>query len=386
MTGLVFRLSNFYFWYFAFVGVFAPFFSLYLQRRGFAPFEIAILLGISPALRILVPFFWAWLSDRWGEKYRLIVLLALIGPLIFFFIRGGTSLPYVATILTLWGLVWSGILPIAEALCAERLGNQLSIYGRIRLWGSVGFILVVLGGGYLFEMMDLIHLDYVMSLMLVLVTASIVFLPKDLTHQGGVSSVRGGPALKVDRRIIGLLLCFFMMQFAHGAYNAFFSIFIVENGYSKSTVGWLWAVAVIAEIFIFLIMPRLFSRFRFNDFFLFCFVIAVLRFSLVAVGFDSIILLIFSQMMHAITFGMFHVAGIAATNEYFTGVYRSRGQALYSSVGFGAGGALGTFASGLLWERFDGPTTFVFSAGVAFIGAGLIYWLRRHDGIDTRSS
>jgi PPP family 3-phenylpropionic acid transporter len=106
----------------------------------------------------------------------------------------------------------------------------------------------------------------------------------------------------------------------------------------------------------------------------------------VAVGFDSIILLIFSQMMHAITFGMFHVAGIAATNEYFSGAYRSRGQALYSSVGFGAGGALGTFASGLLWERFDGPTTFVFSAGVAFVGAGLIYWLRRHDGIDARSS
>ncbi|HBZ18255.1 MAG TPA: MFS transporter, partial [Betaproteobacteria bacterium] len=83
-----------------------------------------------------------------------------------------------------------------------------------------------------------------------------------------------------------------------------------------------------------------------------------------------------AQIMHAITFGMFHVAGIAATNKLFTGAYRSRGQALYSSVGFGAGGASGTLVSGLVWESWGGAATFAMSALTSLLGVILILWVR----------
>ena len=106
--------------------------------------------------------------------------------------------------------------------------------------------------------------------------------------------------------------------------------------------------------------------------------IAALRFFLVYVGHGSLWLLIIAQIMHAITFGMFHVAGIAATNKLFTGEYRSRGQALYSSVGFGAGGASGTLASGLVWESLGGAVTFGMSALTSLLGVVLILWVRRH--------
>ena len=162
MTSLFGRLSNFYFWYFAFVGAFAPFFSLYLQRRGFAPLEIAVLLGISPTLRILVPFFWAWLADHWGHKYKLLRILAFISPALFAFMIAKGSFSSVAGVLIIWGLLWSGILPIAEALCVEALGEEISIYGQVRVWGSIGFILVVVSGGYLFAGFAVISLDIIL--------------------------------------------------------------------------------------------------------------------------------------------------------------------------------------------------------------------------------
>ncbi len=378
MTSLFGRLSNFYFWYFAFVGAFAPFFSLYLQRRGFAPIEIAVLLGISPTLRIVVPFFWAWLADHWGHKYKLLRILALVSPLLFAFMITKGSFLSVAGVLILWGLLWSGILPIAEALCVEALGEEMSIYGKVRVWGSIGFILMVVGGGYLFEWLDVLYLDWIICTMLIIILGAILILPKDT--KTFVKANHGSQSFQflTDKRVIALLSCFFIMQFAHGAYNAFFSIFLVEQGHNKSTVGWLWAIAVIAEIFIFLLMPRLFKKFSINDFFLFCFLVAAVRFFLVYIGHDSLWILIIAQILHAITFGMFHVAGIAATNKFFTGEYRSRGQALYSSVGFGAGGASGTLVSGLVWESFGGAVTFAVSALTSLLGVVLMLWVRRH--------
>ena len=376
MTSLFGRLSNFYFWYFAFVGAFAPFFSLYLQRRGFAPLEIAVLLGISPTLRILVPFFWAWLADHWGHKYKLLRIFAFISPVLFAFMIAKGSFSSVAGVLIIWGLLWSGILPIAEALCVEALGEEISIYGRVRVWGSIGFILVVVSGGYLFEWLDVLYLDWIICALLVIILGAVLMLPRDNELSARPNEVAQPIFFLKDQRIIALMVCFFIMQFAHGAYNAFFSIFVVDLGHSKSTVGWLWAIAVIAEIFILLWMPRLFKRFSINDFFLFCFFIAVCRFSLVYVGHDSLVLLGIAQIMHAITFGMFHVAGIAATNKLFTGAYRSRGQALYSSVGFGAGGASGTLVSGLVWESWGGAATFAMSALTSLLGVILILWVR----------
>ena len=378
MTSLFGRLSNFYFWYFAFVGAFAPFFSLYLQRRGFSPIEIAVLLGISPTLRIVVPFFWAWLADHWGYKYKLLRILALISPVLFALMIAKGSFLSVAGVLILWGLLWSGILPIAEALCVEALGEEISVYGKVRVWGSVGFILMVVGGGYLFEWLDVLYLDWIICAMLIIILGAILMLPKDTNITLRTNQVSQSLKWLTDRRIIALLSCFFIMQFAHGAYNAFFSIFLVEQGHSKSTVGWLWAIAVIAEIFIFLLMPRLFKKFSINDFFLFCFFVAALRFFLVYVGYESLWILVVAQIMHAITFGMFHVTGIAATNKLFIGEYRSRGQALYSSVGFGAGGASGTLVSGLVWESFGGAATFGMSAVTSLLGVVLMLWVRRH--------
>ena len=371
------RLSSFYFWYFAFIGAFAPFFSLYLQRRGFGTFEIALLLGISPALRIFVPFFWAWLADHLGTKHKLISGLAIATPILFSLVMIDGGFVFIASILIVWGLVWSGILPIAEALCVESLGNKLSVYGRIRLWGSIGFILVVVLGGYLFERTDVIHLDWLICIILLMLMCSVLMLPQDTETRVEANKTDSPQSFSVNRQICYLLVCFFVMQFAHGSYNAFFSIFLVENGYSKSTVGWLWAIAVTAEILIFLWMPRLFKRFTVNDFFLFCFLVAVARFTLVCIGYESLWILVLTQIMHAVTFGMFHVAGITATNSVFTGKYRSRGQALYSSVGFGAGGASGTFVAGFLWERIGGAATFGVSAVAGILGIILMLWVRK---------
>jgi PPP family 3-phenylpropionic acid transporter len=109
-------------------------------------------------------------------------------------------------------------------------------------------------------------------------------------------------------------------------------------------------------------------RWRLEQILVACFCFAIVRFLMVAWGVNSLAVLLVAQLMHAMTFGAFHAAGVAATHRVFQGELQSRGQALYSSLGYGAGGAIGTLAAGYAWENFGGAVTFSLSALAALIG------------------
>ncbi|NTV11526.1 MAG: MFS transporter, partial [Zoogloea sp.] len=142
------RLSGYYFFYFAFVGAFSPYFSLYLQSIGISAAQIAALMSLMSLMRILAPNLWGWLADRLGARapiIRLSGLLSIGGFAVFFFTREFSGL-FIA--MALMAFFWSAALPLAEALTFAHLGSHSSRYGSIRLWGSVGFIVAVLGIGY----------------------------------------------------------------------------------------------------------------------------------------------------------------------------------------------------------------------------------------------
>jgi len=165
-----------------------------------------------------------------------------------------------------------------------------------------------------------------------------------------------------------------LMAAAHGPYYTFFTIHLVETGYSKSFAGWLWALGVVCEIGIFLVMPRVFHAVRPETVLLATLVIAAVRFTLIGWQADNLPVLLFAQLMHAFTFGAYHAAALSLVHRHFTGKNQARGQALYNSLAFGVGGTLGSLYSGAAWDSLGAGMTFSIASVCALLAALAFAW------------
>src|SRR5882672_4178659 len=367
------RLSGFYFSYFAFIGAFAPYFALYLKSLGYSAAQIGLLLAVNPVARIFGPNLWGWLSDHYRARGQLIRFTAVGTSLVFVAVFFNHGFGWMFTSLLLLNVFWCGVLPLAESATLSLLGARVGTYGRVRLWGSVGFVAVVILGGYLLDYFGVGTLAPIVLTLLVLMATSTFFLPRDRepSHHAEHASI-----LSIVKRpeVIALLAGFFLMQIAHGPYNAFYSIHLVEAGYSKKAVGWLWALGVMAEIGLFMWLPRLMRAYSLNQILLFSFGCAFARFLLIAWGVGSIPVMVVAQLMHAITFGAYHAAGVAAMHQIFRGRNQARGQALYTSLGYGLGGTLGTLGAGYAWDGWGPQWTFTFAAIAALLAFLVVSW------------
>jgi PPP family 3-phenylpropionic acid transporter len=255
------------------------------------------------------------------------------------------------------------------------LGKNTAHYGRIRSWGSIGFIVSVVGLGYAF---DYIAIAWLLWAGLVCELGILIFsrqIPKTevLAHHTDHQSIR---KIVLQPRVLALFGACFLMSVAHGPYYTFYSIYLVEHGYAKSAVGGLWSLGVICEIGVFFVMPALVRRFGFTRILLVSFSAAVLRFLLIGWGVDWVVLLLLAQMLHALTFGAYHAASMGLVHEFFQGRHQSKGQALFGSVTYGAGGVLGGLASGPIWQHWGASVLYSMSAMSALLGLLLMVWMR----------
>jgi len=183
-----------------------------------------------------------------------------------------------------------------------------------------------------------------------------------------------------------LLAACFAMSAAHGALYVFYSIHLADSGYSKIEVGGLWSLGVLAEILVFMSMARLVLRYSLRSLLLASFAAAVLRFLLIGWGVESLAVMVVAQLMHGLTFGAYHAASIAAINLWFPGRAQGRGQALYSSISFGAGGLLGGLISGWVWEVIGAGWTYSLGSLFALIGLFLVWrWVSEPVAVDAAS-
>ena len=367
------RIAGFYFFYYAFVGMFSPYWSLYLQSIHFTPIEIAILMSIQPVMRMVAPNVWGWLADHTGQRLLVVQAAATLSAVFYFGVFLTTSFWGLFLVLTLMGFFWSASMPLVEATTLSYLGKNTAHYGRIRSWGSIGFIVAVVGLGYAF---DYIAIVWLLWAGLVCEIGILIFarqIPKTevLAHHTDHQSIR---QIVMQPKVLALLGACFLMSVAHGPYYTFFSIYLVEHGYTKTAVGALWALGVICEIGVFFLMPALVKRFGFTRILLISFGAAVLRFMLIGWTVDVVGLLLFAQVLHALTFGAYHAASVGLIHEFFKGRHQSKGQALFGSFTYGAGGVLGGLASGPIWQHWGASTLYSFSAAMALLGLFLMVW------------
>ena len=373
------RLSGYYFFYFAFIGAFSPYFGLYLQSLSFSAWDIGLLMSQMQLMRLFGPNLWGWLVDRFGHRMAIIRLAGAIGLLGFLAFFWLDRLPGMLLAMAVLAFFWSAALPLVEMLTFDHLHEERGRYGRIRLWGSVGFIVAVMSTGAILDLTPPSGLLWVCAAILAGILGYALMLPEAPPRAHPVDGVSIRKILR-QPAVLALMSACFAMSAAHGAFYVFYSIHLDAHGYSKTAVGLLWSLGVVAEIGVFVVMPQLSRRYGLRAILLACFAAAVLRFLVMGWGVEWPWMMVFAQLLHGLTFGAYHASAIAAVNQWFPGKSQGRGQALYSSLSFGAGGLLGALISGKTWDWLGSGWTFSIGALFALAGFVLIFcWM--HEGL-----
>ena len=364
------RLSGFYFFYFASLGVFVPYWGLYLQWQGFSAQAIGELTAIFLGARIIAPNLWAWLADFHGQRMRIVRVTSIIGTIAFSAILLDNSYIWIAVVMLVFSIFWNATLPQFEANTLQHLGKNSHHYSKIRLWGSIGFIFTVTTLGIVFEKISIDLMPIALIITMTGIWVMSLSVPESSDHNLTHKQLPLRDILKQPAILAFFTVCFLVIL-SHGPYYTFYSIYLEQNGYSRTLIGQLWALGVLAEVIVFIFMHRFIPRYGLRLILILSLLLSTLRWLLIGLFPNMITVLLFAQLLHAASFGTFHAAAIAWVHQHFVGKNQARGQALYSSIGFGAGGVLGSLTSGYLWDN-PGPTFTFILAGISTLLATYI--------------
>lgn len=356
--------------YFAHIGFFNPYLPLWLQHMGFSIVVISLLAAVQAGTRIFAPYVWGTLSDRSGERVRLLrwsACVALVASLGLWFEAGPV---WIGLVLLVMFTHTGSMMSLTEAAMAHLVAGDWGRYGRIRLWGSIGFMVTVFAAGAWFEHFGMGHFPAWTWVTLAAVLACAYWMPdvRDKPVSAHATGLPVGPVLRQ-----GVVRWFFATLFfhvtAHFSIYGYFSLYLDGKGYSKATIGALWAISVLVEIAWFFLQGRLMQFVRMSRWLLVCAWVAVLRMALISQAADWLLVLVVAQMLHALTFAAHHTACIAVVSHYFPGGLRARGQALFTVIGYGLGGMLGVLAGGALITHLGYEALYGASSVLALLAA-----------------
>lgn len=355
------RLSGFYFFYFAALGAFLPYWSLYLAHQGFSARQIGELMALLVGTKVLAPNLWGWVADHTGRSLGIIRMASLLSAGLFC----GFLLPLdffgYAGVTVLFSFFWNASLPQFEAVTLFHLRSDSHRYSEIRLWGSVGFIASVLGIGYGLDAQPLALLPYAIIALLFCIWVMSLLTPEaSIVHHDSDEPAM----LQILRKpeVLAFFAVYFLQQVAHGPYYTFFSIYLHDLRYSATVTGFLWSLGVCAEIVLFLLMRMLLGRVSLRKVLLVSLALSALRWILTAYQVQNVYWLVVAQLLHAASFGAAHAVAIHLVHRYFGARHQGKGQALYSSISFGLGGMFGSLYSGHYWDMAGGQTVFALAA------------------------
>ncbi|QVR69343.1 MFS transporter [Acinetobacter sp. BHS4] len=370
------RLGGFYFFYYSIVGTFMPYWNLYLQDQGFNYQEIGVLSSIAIVTRFFAPLVWGWIADKSGRRMLLVRIATWMESCIWLaiFIVPNTF-QSVALLMLIFSFFQNAILAQFEGVTLFWLGNQKAkLYGKIRKWGSVGFIVGVFTIGAILEIVPISMLP-----ILLLIIASLAFIWSFSIREpdsAPTSQKHLEPLLPVLKRptVAAFFAIEFILLFSHAPFYSFYSNFLKSLNFSTTEIGFLWAMGVFAEIFMFSIASKIFQRFSWRSLVVVCLLVTSIRWMLVAVFSHYFIGQLFAQCLHAFSFGLFHLIAMRVIFQNFSAGQQGRGQALYSTM-WGLGVAFGSVLAGHFWKILSGELIFMCASVVVLLGLCFVKWL-----------
>jgi PPP family 3-phenylpropionic acid transporter len=363
-----------YFTYFGVLGIYLPFFNLYCYHLGFNGAQIGLISGIRYVALVVFPLIWGAVADRYRKRRAIYLTCTIASTLVWTLLLFTRDFPVMLAVIAAYGVFYAPIISFLEAIALDTLGDSKGRYGRLRAWGSVSFIIVVLLMGQLTE-------RFSVSLVVPLILAGSMtqgalafFIRSDMA---GPRSTQFRDAFGfLSRPTVLFLLAGFLMLFSHGTYYGFFSIHLEELGLGKPFIGSAWAVAVLAEIVVMVNSQRIFSRFSLESVLITAFVTAAVRWAVLGVtGHPAVILA--SQTLHAVSYAAFHMASILYIDRQASGSVKTMGQAINNSLSYGLGLMAGFLVNGALYDRWGAEGLFQMSAASAVLGGGLVWLLTR---------
>jgi len=364
------RLCGFYFFYFAALGVLAPYWSLYLQSLGFSPIAIGQLIALFMLSRIVAPNVWGWVADHRERRMQVVRVAAALTVVTFLGVFADSRFWWLGLVMLAFSFFWNASLPLVEVSVMNQVGREPGAYGRVRLWGSLGFIVTVVVVGALVQAHGAASIPPTLLVLMIGIWLFSLALP-DVAAPTAAAPGRLRDAFWRPDVAVFLLACL-LMQVSHGPYYTFYSIYLESHGYAKTVIGALWAFGVVCEIGVFLMSQPLMRGVALRRLLLVSFALASARWLLIGFFPDRLGVLICAQALHGATFGAFHAVGVQMVHRFFTGHHQHRGQAIYGSASFGVGGAIGSVCSGYSWSAWGATATFglaALAAAAAFIVA-----------------
>jgi len=354
-----------YFLYFGVMGIYLPYFNLYLYHIKLSGFQIGVLSALRSVLLVLFPVLWGMLADRLKARRAIYVSCNIASAILWSLYLVTTRFEWLVIITLGYGIFFSPIISFLEAITMEVLGKDKLRYGQTRAWGSIAFIAVVIVVGGVID-------AYPVAIVLPLILAggliqSVVSLGAPSVRTAKLKGLSGDTGQLMSRKSIVFLICAFLMLLSHGAYYGFFSIHLEKLGFGKTFIGISWAVASAAEIIVMIHSGRLFKRFSLESVMVFSFTIAAMRWFLLAFV-DSGPVILVTQVLHAFTYGAFHMASILYVDALSSEASKTLGQAVNNAVSYGLGLMAGFFLSGYLYETIGSHALFMTSGGIALSG------------------
>ncbi|MBL0731251.1 MAG: MFS transporter [Desulfosarcina sp.] len=358
-----------YFLYFGVMGISLPYFNLYCYHINLSGFEIGILSAVRSLTMILFPIIWGIVADRFSARRPIYILCNFLSAGIWAFYLYMDNFQAMLLITICYGVFFTPVISFLEAFTMDILAGEKKSYGRIRVWGTISFIIVTTLMGVL---IDYFPIKIIILLILAGSLLQALFSTKipETARQRNLS----GPIFKknVNRRVILFLFCGFLMLMSHGAYYGFFSIHLERLGYGNTFIGITWALASISEMLVMINSDKIFKNFSLEKVLVFSFFAAALRWFILYRA-ESSCLILFSQIFHAITYGTFHMASILYIDLLTDDSSKTFGQAVNNAVSYGLGMMVGFFLSGYLYESAGSSFLFLMSSLMALSG-GVVLW------------
>lgn len=377
-----FSFALFFFAYYGYVGVFSPYASLYFADRGMTAAQIGVLMSLMQVMRIFGPNLWGWVADRHQQRVTVLRITAVAAAACFVGMFFGRTFAQFFLVMVAVNLFTSAQGPLSEALMLSEMRGDLTHYGRLRLWGSVGFILTVTLAGPLLDWFGIGLMPWIALSLLALVLVSSLKM-RESSHGDGHHDVPSVLSLLRRREVIAFFSSTFLMIAAHASLYVFYSLYLAQIGYNNTVIGLMWSLGVVVEIVFFFYQAPIFKRFGVKKLMVASLLIAVLRFLMIGLGAQSLFILLVAQVLHAATFGIHHSASVATLQRWFSGPLQARGQALFTSISYGLGGTLGGLVLGGFWDTFGAQSVYLIAAMFSLGGAGaamLSYrWQQRRD-------
>jgi len=353
---IFFDISAFYFFFFSIIGVYIIYLPKVLELKGYSSFEIGVVFAMSPLMRFITPFFFLKKFSLTKNVYIFSLILLLICGILFFITIKNFYLFLIPNILI--GIGFALILPFAETIALEKIGKEN--YGKSRLWGSIGFIIIAL---ILAKYMENPNNALTFLFVTLLFTSIFGYLIANYEKKESIKSSQNSFSLL---KFWQFWISVFLMQVSFGPFYNFFTIYETSHGLDYDTVSYLWTFGVLCEIAMLYFQTPLMKK---NLLLLIKISIfsAVVRWFLLYLYPESIFIAYFTQSLHAFSFALYYSSAIA----YLFYVYENKklAQQFFGGISFGLGGVIGSVSAGIFYGKY----LFLYASTVALLSLLILY-------------